>query len=249
MRRSRLYSDVHIALTGNFRGSHESTSAVFSSHRFILVSRSAYFADVLSAWPTASAFQILLKPKLVYETPDADAPPSSTVHPASLHFDVGFLCTGTSSFRTGRTFHGILYPQTRAVPLRPVLALRGPGEARAGDNARALPRVPPFCGVRAPHAWAVGRRQVSVPAVRPASSGTRARGGRAEFLAWLRRSSLSFRTCSRTRTPHFILTRHPTNLTRGIGAVVLLPCRTVLIHRQRAAGIKGPNRIWKGPIL
>ena len=41
MCRSRLYSDVRISLTGNFGGNHENTTAIFSSHRFILVSRSS----------------------------------------------------------------------------------------------------------------------------------------------------------------------------------------------------------------
>jgi hypothetical protein len=52
MWRSRLYSDVRISLTGNFGGNHENTTAIFSSHRFILVSRSSYFHTALISWPS-----------------------------------------------------------------------------------------------------------------------------------------------------------------------------------------------------
>jgi hypothetical protein len=64
--RSRLYSDVRIALTGNFSSTnHESATAIFSSHRFILVSRSPYFHSQLltcsspsspptTPWPSTS---------------------------------------------------------------------------------------------------------------------------------------------------------------------------------------------------
>jgi len=52
MWRSRLYSDVRIVLTGNFGGNHESTTAIFSSHRFTLVSRSSYFHTALISWPS-----------------------------------------------------------------------------------------------------------------------------------------------------------------------------------------------------
>jgi hypothetical protein len=57
MWRSRLYSDVRIALSGTFSSSQNSdgpTAAIFSSHRFILVSRSLYFHSQLIAWGTPS---------------------------------------------------------------------------------------------------------------------------------------------------------------------------------------------------
>ncbi|RDB30179.1 hypothetical protein Hypma_012352 [Hypsizygus marmoreus] len=86
MWRSRLYSDVRIALTGNFSTNHENTTAIFSSHRFILVSRSPYFHTLLIAWPSKSSdSQILTLP----------SPPFT---PASLHFTLGFLYTGTLIF-------------------------------------------------------------------------------------------------------------------------------------------------------
>ena len=92
MWRSRLYSDVRIALTGNFGGNHESTTAIFSSHRFILVSRSSYFHTALISWPS---------PK--YAATDASEPPMLTLPsppftPASLHFTLGFIYTGTLIF-------------------------------------------------------------------------------------------------------------------------------------------------------
>ncbi|KXN84931.1 hypothetical protein AN958_11914 [Leucoagaricus sp. SymC.cos] len=89
MWRSRLYSDVRIALSGNFSStSHESTTAIFSSHRFILVSRSPYFYDALISWPQKPAngeIQTLTLP----------SPPFT---PASLHFTLGFIYTGTLIF-------------------------------------------------------------------------------------------------------------------------------------------------------
>ncbi|KAF8954515.1 hypothetical protein BDZ97DRAFT_1928179 [Flammula alnicola] len=89
MWRSRLYSDVRIALTGNFGGNHESTTAIFSSHRFILVSRSSYFHTALIAWPS---------PKNVPNEPPTLILPSPPFTPASLHFTLGFIYTGTLIF-------------------------------------------------------------------------------------------------------------------------------------------------------
>ncbi|KAI0349997.1 hypothetical protein OH77DRAFT_1150161 [Trametes cingulata] len=94
MWRSRLYSDVRIALTGNFSSSnHESTTAVFSSHRFILVSRVPYFNTQLLQWG-------------VKHTPGEPLTltlPSPPFTPASLHFTLGFIYTGTLVF-SHRTF-------------------------------------------------------------------------------------------------------------------------------------------------
>ena len=94
MWRSRLYSDVRIALTGSFSSSnHENTTAIFSSHRFILVSRSPYFNTQLLQWG--------LKP-----TPGEPLTlnlPSPPFTPASLHFTLGFIYTGTLVF-SHRTF-------------------------------------------------------------------------------------------------------------------------------------------------
>ncbi|KAF9477702.1 hypothetical protein BDN70DRAFT_994783 [Pholiota conissans] len=93
MWRSRLYSDVRIALTGNFGPSsganHESTTAIFSSHRFILVSRCTYFYNALVAWPTARAAP---------GEPPTLTLPSPPFTPASVHFTLGFLYTGTLIF-------------------------------------------------------------------------------------------------------------------------------------------------------
>ncbi|KAG5719893.1 hypothetical protein E4T56_gene5072, partial [Termitomyces sp. T112] len=87
MWRSRLYSDVRISLTGNFSSSsnHENTTAIFSSHRFILVSRSQYFHTALLSWPNKQDHQMLTLP----------SPPFT---PASLHFTLGFIYTGTLIF-------------------------------------------------------------------------------------------------------------------------------------------------------
>ena len=97
MWRSRLYSDVRIALTGNFSSTnHESATAIFSSHRFILVSRSPYFYSQLLTWPS--------KPATAAGTQqDGGGPltitlPSPPFTPASLHFTLGYIYTGTLVF-------------------------------------------------------------------------------------------------------------------------------------------------------
>ena len=93
MWRSRLYSDVRIALTGNFSSSSppgDTTTAIFSSHRFILVSRSPYFHNALS-WPSSS------KQQQGDEPPTLNLP-SPPFTPASLHFTLGFMYTGTLIF-------------------------------------------------------------------------------------------------------------------------------------------------------
>lgn len=94
MWRSRLYSDVRIALSGNFSSSnHENTTAIFSSHRFILVSRSPYFRTQLLQWG-------------VKQTPGEPLTltlPSPPFTPASLHFTLGYIYTGTLVF-SHRTF-------------------------------------------------------------------------------------------------------------------------------------------------
>ena len=94
MWRSRLYSDVRIALTGNFSSSSppgDTTTAIFSSHRFILVSRSPYFRDALS-WQSTNSKQ---QPG---DEPPTFNLPSPPFTPASLHFTLGFMYTGTLIF-------------------------------------------------------------------------------------------------------------------------------------------------------
>ena len=95
MWRSRLYSDVKIALTGNFSssGNHDNTTAIFSSHRFMLVSRSPYFHTQLVQWGVAQKGDEPLTLTL----------PSPPFTPASLHFTLGFIYTGTLIF-SHRTF-------------------------------------------------------------------------------------------------------------------------------------------------
>ena len=94
MWRSRLYSDVRIALTGSFSSTnHESTTAVFSSHRFILVSRAPYFRTQLLQWGVKQSPGEPLTVTL----------PSPPFTPASLHFTLGYIYTGSLVF-SHRTF-------------------------------------------------------------------------------------------------------------------------------------------------
>lgn len=95
MWRSRLYSDVRVVLTGNFpsgRDAAELSTATFSSHRFMLVSRSQYFRDRLQS----SAFAAPIDENEVKL-------PSPPFTPASVHFTLGYIYTGTLSF-SHRTF-------------------------------------------------------------------------------------------------------------------------------------------------
>lgn len=89
MWRLRLYSDVRIALTGNFGFSHQSSTAIFSSRRFILVSRCSYFHTALIGCPHT---------KSTKNEPPTLTLPSPPFTPASLHFTLGFICTGTLVF-------------------------------------------------------------------------------------------------------------------------------------------------------
>jgi hypothetical protein len=89
MWRSRLYSDVRIALSGTFSSTnHEPATAIFSSHRFILVSRSPYFYAQLLNWAQPA------KPG----EPITVTLPSPPFTPASLHFTLGYIYTGTLAF-------------------------------------------------------------------------------------------------------------------------------------------------------
>ncbi|KAF7310151.1 hypothetical protein MIND_00388500 [Mycena indigotica] len=96
MWRSRLYSDVRIALVANGplpapgpdEDEHERQMPVFSSHRFILASRCQYFHTALLSWPSS---------KPVVDTPTLSLP-SPPFTPASLHFTLGFIYTGTLVF-------------------------------------------------------------------------------------------------------------------------------------------------------
>ncbi|KAJ6477224.1 hypothetical protein DFH09DRAFT_1467881 [Mycena vulgaris] len=101
MWRSRLYSDVRIALTSNAPlpaadgddDAHDRQMPVFSSHRFVLASRSPYFHTALIAWPSPQ------KPLASTSSdPLTLTLPSPPFTPASLHFTLGFLYTGTLVF-------------------------------------------------------------------------------------------------------------------------------------------------------
>ncbi|KAJ4490325.1 hypothetical protein J3R30DRAFT_3278147 [Lentinula aciculospora] len=106
MWRSRLYSDVKISLavnsTDNFSTSssgnkeHENTTAVFSTHRFILVSRSGYFRSLLLPNPMKSL--TLASSLSSSPSPQTLTLPSPPFTPASLHFTLGYLYTGTLAF-------------------------------------------------------------------------------------------------------------------------------------------------------
>ena len=97
MWRSRLYSDVRIELTGVVSptsvGEEETTAAVFSSHRFILITRSPYFFDQLVTYGAKGQIGEPATVRL----------PSPPFTPPALHFTLGFLYTGTLNF-SNRTY-------------------------------------------------------------------------------------------------------------------------------------------------
>jgi len=99
MWRSRLYSDIKISLTGSFSSTnHESATAIFSSHRFMLVTRSPYFHTSLKGWgKTANAIAKSASGS-GEEEPLTVTLPSPPFTPASLHFTLGYIYTGTLVF-------------------------------------------------------------------------------------------------------------------------------------------------------
>ncbi|EJU02179.1 hypothetical protein DACRYDRAFT_26113, partial [Dacryopinax primogenitus] len=129
MWRSKLYSDIRISLTGPFSFGDDGTPtmpdehssadknpvdeteqmALFSTHRFILISRSQYFRHLLLN-PSFAPPAILMietpetstSSSVVDNTP-AISLPSPPFTPASLHFTLGYIYAGTLSF-SNRTF-------------------------------------------------------------------------------------------------------------------------------------------------
>ena len=95
MWRSRLYSDVRIELSSSTTSpGGEETTAVFSSHRFLLLSRSPYFYDQLITYGA---------PRLLSNEPITITLHSPPFTPPSLHFTLGFIYTGTLNF-SNRTY-------------------------------------------------------------------------------------------------------------------------------------------------
>jgi len=99
MWRSRLYSDIKISLTGSFSSvNHESATAIFSSHRFMLVTRSPYFHTSLKSWGKTAAAIAKSAAGSGEEEPLTVTLPSPPFTPASLHFTLGYIYTGTLIF-------------------------------------------------------------------------------------------------------------------------------------------------------
>ena len=99
MWRSRLYSDIKISLTGAFSSvNHESATAIFSSHRFILVSRAPYFHTSLKSWGKTANAIAKAAAGSGEEEPLTVTLPSPPFTPASLHFTLGYIYTGTLVF-------------------------------------------------------------------------------------------------------------------------------------------------------
>ncbi|KAF5340346.1 hypothetical protein D9611_007918 [Ephemerocybe angulata] len=102
MWRARLYSDVRLGLCGHFSSQNNATSepstAVFSSHRFILATRCRYFRTLFLERPGKS-------PQTNQGKYDSELImlPSPLFTPASLHFTLGYIYTGTLQF-CNRTF-------------------------------------------------------------------------------------------------------------------------------------------------
>lgn len=97
MWRSRLYSDVRIELTGPFAPNGDEATAVFSSHRFILASRAQYFRSLF----LSSSFAPVTPAST--QAPITITLPSPPFTPASLHFTLGYIYSGSLYF-SNRTF-------------------------------------------------------------------------------------------------------------------------------------------------
>ena len=109
MWRSKLFSDVKITLIDSSgkgyndedddQSNHsdceddENNNAVFSAHRAILASRSSYFAGVLS--PNSGFIESLTSKDTSTRNLTLQYPPFT---PASLHFALGFIYSGTIAF-------------------------------------------------------------------------------------------------------------------------------------------------------
>ncbi|KZO95307.1 hypothetical protein CALVIDRAFT_466959, partial [Calocera viscosa TUFC12733] len=130
MWRSKLYSDIRVSLAGPFSFGDDGTPtmpdehvsaakqatdeaeqqmALFSTHRFILISRAQYFRALLLNSPFAPPSLSMVaaptsptSPSVVDNTPTISLP-SPPFTPASLHFTLGYLYAGTLSF-SNRTF-------------------------------------------------------------------------------------------------------------------------------------------------
>ncbi|KAL7416386.1 hypothetical protein BDY24DRAFT_412573 [Mrakia frigida] len=111
MWRSKLYSDVKITLplpstrdpsapldTVSDDPSSSATTATFSTHKFILASRSPYFAQLLL---NTGGFKS--RSDLISRDGGEIELPSPPFTPASLHFCLGFMYAGTLSF-SNRSF-------------------------------------------------------------------------------------------------------------------------------------------------
>ncbi|KAF5309490.1 hypothetical protein D9619_012497 [Psilocybe cf. subviscida] len=169
MWRSRLYADVRIALTGDFSSSHgtgdkESTTAIFSSHRFLLVSRWSYLKTALQTWNapqkpltspgalalTASrstADSSLSRLPIAPATPEAPllTLPSPPFTPASLHFTLGFLTPAPSSSRTAPTPSPPPSPSSPPPPTSaspPSSTRPGPGSSKKCCTGSSMPSSP-----------------------------------------------------------------------------------------------------------
>ena len=100
---SRLYSDIKISITGVFSRGTESTTATFSSHRFVLASRSPYFHESLKS--SSNAAKPIVEATAVSEEKEilTVTLPSPPFTPDSLRFTLGYMYAGTLSF-SHRTF-------------------------------------------------------------------------------------------------------------------------------------------------
>ncbi|KAF8881150.1 hypothetical protein CPB84DRAFT_1851646 [Gymnopilus junonius] len=157
MWRSRLYSDVRISLSGNFGGgSHESTTAIFSSHRFILVSRSSYFSDQLT-WPTTTK-ALLAGGEAVNEPPTITLPsppftPASTydlstafaILKAALYLDIPTLHDEIQARIVQEMMHGLFHAFITFSEYESLTGGKwGTGGCRCRQCARRAPRVLEF---------------------------------------------------------------------------------------------------------
>ena len=95
MWRSRLYSDVKIALVNSINTNFHT---VYFSHRFMLVSRSPYFCTFLNSWSRTTNPITKAAVRSEEEGPLTVTLPSPPFTRASLHFTLGYIYAGTLEF-------------------------------------------------------------------------------------------------------------------------------------------------------
>ncbi|KAF8877625.1 hypothetical protein BD779DRAFT_1677242 [Infundibulicybe gibba] len=106
---------------------HENTTAIFTSHRFILISHPPYFHTALISWLNPTSKQSPSEPSIL-------TLPSPPFTPAPFHFTLGFIYTGTLACIVQGMMHGLFHA---VLEFSGYERLTGGKLGAAADNASA----------------------------------------------------------------------------------------------------------------